>query len=494
MKKSFRIFITALSFLLISFSAAYADEQQETEAFQDSQSFTSYSDDFLLFDSETENFTKDKDGLYNWTGSFVLDAAKMLSKNERLSLKKFLRDLNDTSGIQIAVLTIPTTDGENIHDLAVRYFDKWELGQDGVDNGAILTIALDDRKNDITTGYGTEGILTDILCKKILDEVVKPAFRAGQYGDGIENAVKTMAGIIMKDESLVTVRGVDLPAVKGTEGLYEWKKSGVIDEAGFLSEKEKWQLATFLTDLNGTSGIQLALLTVSGSMDKESFSDFAHKSFDRWKEKNKNLDNGAVLSILDDDESGKYRFNLITPKNVSAIFPSEQQNGILSDYLVGKFHSGHYGECILNAMQKMAAIITQDESLSIPSGKLYEEKTVPEIDSTESNVRSLTPEEENKEPPKWYHYVAAIGIIILVAFLLIKRHIKKEKEWQSRPHDYSTYSSHSSSYDRDDSYSSRSSRSYSSSRSSSSRSSSSSSSHRSGGGGRTGGGGASSSW
>ena len=80
MKKSFRIFITALSFLLISFSAAYADEQQETEAFQDSQSFTSYSDDFLLFDSETENFTKDKDGLYNWTGSFVLDAAKMLSK------------------------------------------------------------------------------------------------------------------------------------------------------------------------------------------------------------------------------------------------------------------------------------------------------------------------------------------------------------------------------------------------------------------------------
>ena len=163
---------------------------------------TSYSDDFLLFDSETENFKKDKDGLYEWTGSFVLDTAEMLSENERLSLKEFLRDLNDKTGVQIAVLTIPTTDGENIHDLAVRYFDKWELGQEGIDNGAILTVALNDRMNDITTGDGTEGILTDILCKKILDEVMKPAFQAGHYGEGIINAVNCMAGIIVEDDSL----------------------------------------------------------------------------------------------------------------------------------------------------------------------------------------------------------------------------------------------------------------------------------------------------
>ena len=163
---------------------------------------TSYSDDFLLFDSETENFKKDKDGLYEWTGSFVLDTAEMLSENERLSLKEFLRDLNDTTGVQIAVLTIPTTDGENIHDLAVRYFDKWEIGQEGIDNGAILTVALNDRMNDITTGDGTEGILTDILCKKILDEVMKPAFQAGHYGEGIINAVNCMAGIIVQDDSI----------------------------------------------------------------------------------------------------------------------------------------------------------------------------------------------------------------------------------------------------------------------------------------------------
>ena len=472
MKKSFRIFIAALSFLLISFSAAYADEQQETEASQDSQSLASYSDDFLLFDSETENFTKDKDGLYNWTGSFVLDAAKMLSKDERLSLKKFLRDLNDTSGIQIAVLTIPTTDGENIHDLAVRYFDKWELGQDGVDNGAILTIALDDRKNDITTGYGTEGILTDILCKKILDEVVKPAFRAGQYGDGIENAVKTMAGIIMKDESLVTVRGVDLPAVKGTEGLYEWKSSGIIDEAGFLSEKEKWQLATFLNDLNDTRNIQLALLTVSDSIDKDSFSEFALNHIKKWRETNPNLGNGCILSILHTDTTNK--FNIRTPMGVP--FSSEQQNAVL-DYLVNQFSEGHDGETILNAMQKIAVTITQDESLAVPSGKSYEEKTGTRYADTNEGTRAAA-ESESEKGTDWRFVLLAISPVVLLILICIL-----DNKFHFLPKGSGSSSGRSSS----GSY-------RSSGRSSGGSYHSSSSSHRSGGGGRTGGGGASSSW
>ena len=191
MKKVFKNLAAAIFIFALSLNTVFAEDTE-----------TSYSDDFLLFDSETENFKKDKDGLYEWTGSFVLDTAEMLSENERLSLKEFLRDLNDKTGVQIAVLTIPTTDGENIHDLAVRYFDKWELGQEGIDNGAILTVALNDRMNDITTGDGTEGILTDILCKKILDEVMKPAFQAGHYGEGIINAVNCMAGIIVQDDSI----------------------------------------------------------------------------------------------------------------------------------------------------------------------------------------------------------------------------------------------------------------------------------------------------
>ncbi len=162
-------------------------------------------------------YTKDKSGLYNWPGTFILDSAVVLSTPEFDRLEKFLLNLNDTTGIQIAVLTLRTTNGEPIHDLAVRHFEKWKLGQKGVDNGALLTVSVNDRTLDITTGDGAEGILTDILCKEIIDQVMVPEFREGRMGKGIENAVYNMAGILKSDESLVTVSGTG-SAASGAAG------------------------------------------------------------------------------------------------------------------------------------------------------------------------------------------------------------------------------------------------------------------------------------
>ena len=154
----------------------------------------------------TGGFVRDGNGLYEWTGGFVLDAAGMLSDEQNKELSGYLLKLNDTTSVQIAVLTLQTTGNEPIHDFAVRQFEKWQLGQKGVDNGALLTAALADRKMDITTGDGTEGVLTDILCKRILNDVMAPAFREEKYGEGIISAVHNMAGIITKDGSLVTIQ------------------------------------------------------------------------------------------------------------------------------------------------------------------------------------------------------------------------------------------------------------------------------------------------
>ena len=149
-------------------------------------------------------FARDRGGLYEWTGGFVLDAAGMLSTEQNEELSGYLLELNDTTGVQIAVLTLQTTGREPIHDFAVRQFEKWQLGQKGIDNGALLSIALADRKTDITTGDGIEGVLTDILCKTILDNVIAPAFREEKYGEGIIGAVHAMADTITRGNSLVT--------------------------------------------------------------------------------------------------------------------------------------------------------------------------------------------------------------------------------------------------------------------------------------------------
>ncbi len=155
-------------------------------------------------ETPARSFARDGDGLYEWTGSFVLDAAEMLSAGQNEELSGYLLELNDTTGVQIAVLTLQTTGREPIHDFAVRQFEKWQLGQKGIDNGALLTIALADRKTDITTGDGIEGVLTDILCKTILDNVIAPAFREEKYGEGIIGAVHAMADTITRGNSLVT--------------------------------------------------------------------------------------------------------------------------------------------------------------------------------------------------------------------------------------------------------------------------------------------------
>ncbi len=159
----------------------------------------------LMVKPALTEYRRDKEGLYDWTGSFVLDAADILSASQYGELAGYLLDLNDSTGVQIAVLTVPTTDGEPVHDFAVRHFEKWQLGQKGVDNGALLTIVMDSHDLDITTGDGTEGVLTDILCKRIIDDVLVPAFRGGTQGAGVISAVRNMAGIITQDDSLVTV-------------------------------------------------------------------------------------------------------------------------------------------------------------------------------------------------------------------------------------------------------------------------------------------------
>lgn len=158
-----------------------------------------------------QDFARDKKGLYEWTGYFVIDAAHILSDEEDTNLKKFLLDLNDETSVQIVVLTVPSLEGRSPHEFTVAHFDKWGVGDKEKDNGAILMVAMEEHEMFIVTGQGTEAVLTDALCSRILREILVPAFREGRYGQGIDETVQTMAAIITSDESLVaSVYGSEL--------------------------------------------------------------------------------------------------------------------------------------------------------------------------------------------------------------------------------------------------------------------------------------------
>src|SRR5436309_11782632 len=126
----------------------------------------------------------------------VVDQTGTLGSNDIASLTQTLKDLEARKGSQIAVLIVPTTDGEAIEQYSLRVAEAWKIGRKKIDDGAILVVAKDDRKLRIEVGYGLEGALTDVTAKRIIDEVITPKFRSGDFAGGIVDGVNRMLRVI----------------------------------------------------------------------------------------------------------------------------------------------------------------------------------------------------------------------------------------------------------------------------------------------------------
>jgi uncharacterized protein len=117
----------------------------------------------------------------------VVDQTGTLSRRDIASLDQTLRAFEARKGTQIAVLIVPTTQPETIEQFSIRVAEAWKIGRKKIDDGAILVVAKDDRKLRIEVGYGLEGALTDATTKRILDEIITPKFRNGDFAGGISD-------------------------------------------------------------------------------------------------------------------------------------------------------------------------------------------------------------------------------------------------------------------------------------------------------------------
>lgn len=125
----------------------------------------------------------------------VNDYAKMLETRDVQIIENYLEKLNRDTGIQIAVLTVPSLEGDDLERFSMRTVEQWKLGQAGKDNGVLLLIAAAEKKIRIEVGYGLEGILTDMQCGLIIRNLIAPHFKNGDYGKGIIGAVQKMANL-----------------------------------------------------------------------------------------------------------------------------------------------------------------------------------------------------------------------------------------------------------------------------------------------------------
>ena len=122
----------------------------------------------------------------------VTDLTGTLNDEQQRALEAKLAAFEQRRGSQIAVLLVPTTQPETIEEYSMRVVQQWRLGRNGVDDGALLLVAKDDRALRIEVGYGLEGTLPDVTARRIVDEAIVPRFRSGDFAGGVDTGVDLM--------------------------------------------------------------------------------------------------------------------------------------------------------------------------------------------------------------------------------------------------------------------------------------------------------------
>jgi uncharacterized protein len=141
----------------------------------------------------------------------VVDLSHALSANEADSLAAILKAHEDQTGNQVAVLILPSLEGESLEEYSHRVATTWKLGKKGTDNGALLLIVLKERKLRIEVGYGLEDTLTDLRSAHIIRNEIVPRFRSGDIPGGVQAGVdailKTIEGTYQAQDQPSTHSG-----------------------------------------------------------------------------------------------------------------------------------------------------------------------------------------------------------------------------------------------------------------------------------------------
>lgn len=126
----------------------------------------------------------------------VTDLTGTLSAEQKSALEQKLAAFEARKGAQVAVLLLPTTQPETIEQFGIRLYDAWKIGRKGVDDGAMLIVAKDDRRLRIEVGYGLEGALNDATAKRIISETITPLFKAGDFPGGVSAGVDAILKVV----------------------------------------------------------------------------------------------------------------------------------------------------------------------------------------------------------------------------------------------------------------------------------------------------------
>ncbi len=171
----------------------------------------------------------------------VVDNAEILGKDTKQKLTAQLRAHEAETTNQIAVLTVPSLEGESVESYAEQVFNAWKLGQKGKDNGVLLLVAPGERRMRIEVGYGLEGTLTDVAASRIVRNVMTPRFKEGNFDAGVAEGVAAVIGQL--------TGGAEIPADAPQSGAE--RKSDNFFDGPDLSITERILIGAFIFGIIG---------------------------------------------------------------------------------------------------------------------------------------------------------------------------------------------------------------------------------------------------
>lgn len=146
----------------------------------------------------------------------IMDNANVIDSSTKSELNELLLNLSNETGIQVAVLTIPSLEGEALESYSMKVAEDWKLGQKDLDNGVLLLVSVGDKDLRIETGYGVEGDLTDTKSGLIIRNVIIPHFKDNDYSEGISQGVKAIVQNVTEDFTGESGEIIDIESEDGS--------------------------------------------------------------------------------------------------------------------------------------------------------------------------------------------------------------------------------------------------------------------------------------
>lgn len=158
---------------------------------------------------------------YPAASGYVVDQSGIIDSATKSRLEAWILELKQKTTAEVAVVTVNSTEPLTIEDYAVKLFQRFGIGQKGKDNGVLLLVAYKDRHMRIEVGYGLEGAITDAYSSRIINAIIAPEFKAGNFSEGIEKGTAAIVTLVAKEYN-ITLTGVPQTTYQDAQGGSIW--------------------------------------------------------------------------------------------------------------------------------------------------------------------------------------------------------------------------------------------------------------------------------